>query len=408
MEALEPFGRFIHRYEGHGALRLTGRHQRAVSFEVRQMPNGQLVLACQSSRWMDMFDARRLKGVTTDGLLIDVRDLQPILSRVSSDGMSHGVSYARSATCTRGIGGLLLRPYLNFSLASLVLPRWTLNESRLRFKTAGFRFSIRPVENYREIARQLERGSGDAITAVCRTRRDDQQPLTPDDAIRAVNDLCVALSLSIGSKVNWIVAEDEGWYRRHESRITKGYSNWINALDWTLSPQRSLTAWRGNSNQDYFRRMIEYFIDAAGRGPYIETRTLAAASLLDAVTGHYSQSVGRDMLVDDSAWRAIQPSIVESIDQITRGARVSETLSFGVEGLRRRSFRRRLRDLFVTHSLPTRRLNEIVEIRNHIVHYGRFPPNMKPADAYELVLWASFTVLARLVGYQGPLPEVPS
>lgn len=355
-----------------------------------------------------MFDARHLKGLTTDGMFVDVRGLQPIRSNVSSWGLSHGVSYARSATCTRGIGRVLPRLYLDFSLASLVLPRWTLNEGRLTLKTAKFKFRIRPVDNYREVARQLELGSGDAITAMCRTRRNDPQPLTPDDAIRAANDLCVALSLSTGSKVNWIVAEFEGQYRRHESRITKGYSNWINALDWTLSPQRCLTAWTGNSNQDYFRRMIEYFLDAAGRGPYIETRTLAAASLLDAITGHYSQSVGRDMLVDDSAWRAILPSIVESVDQIARNAGIPEILSAGVEGLHRRSFRQRLRDLFVAHSLPRRRLSEIVEIRNYIVHYGRFPSNMSHANAYKLVLWAGFSVLARLVGYQGPLPEVPS
>ena len=101
-----------------------------------------------------MFDADRLVGSTADGGSLKIEDLQPLSSTFRSSGISHGVSYARIATRTSGIGGALPRPYLDFSLVNLVLPEWTLKERPIYIHTQDYKFSIRPVEAYRDVARQ--------------------------------------------------------------------------------------------------------------------------------------------------------------------------------------------------------------------------------------------------------------
>lgn len=410
MEALSPFGPYIARYEGIGTLRLSPRRQAKVAFDLRQLDNGGLVVACQTDRFVDMFDAESLAGSTTDGRTLRIENLEPARSTVRSHGISHGISYGQTATITSFIPWQLPQLLYDFSVVNLVLPTWTLQERAINLETQDHKFRIRPIEGYRDVARQLSglrRTSGVRITARSRIRRQDKRPLTVDEAIDATNELCLALSLCTGAKVNWITAENGQSYRRHAARVTKGYSSWINSLDWTLSPQRALTAWNRNTNHDYFGAMVDYFIDAAGRGPYIETRALTAASLLDAITGEYSRLSHIEKWVDDSTWSAARPNLVAAIDQAASSAGISAPLSSAVDGLQRRSFRRRLRDLLAAHNLPSKPLNDIIKVRNSIVHYGRFPSNFDHVIAYELVLWTSFVVLARLIGYRGSLPDPP-
>ena len=410
MEDLSPFGSYIARYEGIGTLRLSARRQAKVAFDLRQLDSGDLVVACQTDRFVDVFDAESLVGSTTDGRTLRIENLEPVRSTVRSQGINHGISYGRTATITSLMPGQLPQLLYDFSVVNLVLPTWTLQEGAINLETQDHKFRIRPIEGYRDVARQLSglsRTSGVRITARSRVRRKDGRPLTVDEAIDATDELCLALSLCTGAKVNWITAENGQWYRRHAARVTKGYSSWIYNLDWTLSPQRALTAWSRNANRDYFGAMVDYFIDAAGRGPYIETRALTAASLLDAITGEYSRLSHIEKWVDDSTWSAARPNLVAAIDQAATSTGVAAPLSRGVDGLQRRSLRSRLRHLFRAHNLPAGRLQDIIEVRNDIVHYGRFPSNCDHVIAYELVLWTSFVVLARLIGYRGSLPGPP-
>jgi hypothetical protein len=292
-------------------------------------------------------------------------------------------------------------------VVNLVLPEWAFGGQQgvIELQDSSHTYSLSPIVEHKQIARQLMHSSQVAVTSVCKVVRRDFMPLKPLEAGEALGRLCPGISFATGNKVAWIAARTAN-ARVHRSHVVKGYSPWIYALDWLLPIEGVVGALLNCSEVDYFAAMIDAFIDAVGAGPFLETRTLAAASVLDALTGHYAASCGLTYYVDQPIWEGLRPDLKAAIKTVCEAAGISEPLDSSVEGLRRRTFRQLLKKLLDDHSLPVDRISEVIKIRNAIVHDGMFPADLRDhGEAYKLMIWTTMTALARLLGYQGNLPE---
>jgi hypothetical protein len=418
MELLNSFGPSLHQYEGVGKIlhaKSEGlrRKRTNVSFEGRQLVNGQVVVAWMAPGFMDWLDAETLVGVARQpAAAITVDHLQPIESSFSTPGISSGIAFARQMILEGPLHSKLKPTRLEFSVVNLAFSQSARSAAPLEAQVDGYSLRFSPVSDYEFTSKRLRRASGVAVTATCECERLDKSPANAKKAAEIVDSVCVALSLATGSKVTWInwrtIGLADPGISMHRSSVTKPYGSTVLALGWRLNSTEAIKGWISVKGKDSLRPMIDYFLDAAGPGPYLETRALAAASLLDALTNHYSQQNGFDFLLEDSEWKKVRPAIRKALEKECKSLGVTPLLGANVNALRRRTFEEKLKRLLNDLKLPSAHIGDLVEARNVLVHSGRFLKESQPVNQYHLLLWTAFAVLARLTGYLEEIHGAPS
>jgi len=408
LEFLESFGVPLYRYEGIGTVSLkgsgTGTRRGRVSFEVRQLRDGEIVVGCMSPRHFDFLRAQRLSGwVREPAGRLRVTGLTPVLDRGRFPGINEGVAYVHQAVFETSISKAVKPVELQFTLANLTAAQGLSWKTPISVIFGQYELELSPVAEYDTLVEKLRRASGIEWTANCVVRRINGGPIQPWRAVELIDSICTPLSLATGTKVTWLSYSSQSGTRGHRSSKTRPHSNLLHSLGWQLDLGDAITSWARVRRKPYLSRMTNYFLDAAGAGPYLETRALTAASLLDALTNHFSRQRGYDLMVDDAAWNTARPVLRRNIRDTCRSIGISSKINANVNALRRHPLSDKLRRLLGDLTLPSHPLNQVVEVRDQIVHYGGFPPNIEPFDAYRLVLWTGFAVLARLSGYSGAI-----
>jgi hypothetical protein len=223
-----------------------------------------------------------------------------------------------------------------------------------------------------------------------------------------MDQVCTGLSLATGTKVTWLSYRDKmDSLVGHRSSVTKDYSNRINVLGWTLDPPEAVQAYARSRPRRFFREMIDYFADVTAPGVYIQTKALTASTLLDALTNHYSAQARFENAVADPAWKKLRPILLAAIDAEFSKVGLAAPSVGKIEGLRRYSFREKLEKLLAEKGIPKPDLGQLIQIRDHLVHTGQFRDGGSHTDAFHLLLWTSYSVLARLAGYKGSMSGPP-
>ena len=89
---------------------------------------------------------------------------------------------------------------------------------------------------------------------------------------------------------------------------------------------------------------------------------------------------------------------------------VKSQIDSKLQGMYRTSMRRKIKLLSdeLQLCMNSRLRSRVVDVRNELVHEGRFPDNERGLEDFNLLLWMDFAILYRLVGYEGELPPPPT
>jgi len=407
MQFLDSFGEPVYRYDGVGTLGLeTSQNRRniEVSYEVRQLADGLVVVGWLTHGFFISSEIRTLVGwVRQPRGRIEVRGLVPIQSEIGFPGVRFGIARAHDARLEVRRLSKPMSSRAVFSMVNLTSEPWERNDFPFSVSYGNYRLSFSPLPGYQQVVERLCRVPGTAVTARCVIERQDGAPIKPARAAQAVDSVSWALSLATGTKVVWSTYETASGDRLHRSSTTRPYSHRLAALGWRLDVDEAVSSWERAGAKPHLRPMIDYFMDATAEGPYLQTKALTAASLLDALTNHWCVQNGLDLLVGDTLWRQAQPKLRRAIRQAAANHGIDESIAGNVKSLQRRPFADKLERLLRRLNIQSDHLRDLVRLRNSLVHDGDFPPGVDRVRSYHQLVWTDLAILARLAGYKSTI-----
>jgi hypothetical protein len=381
LEILDPFAPYYCRYSGVGDLTWGKHGKQTVSFEARQVPDGRIVIGFMALGPIDWDELRdwmfpmRLSGYVSepDGAHLEADGLLPHYIRHYQGPLAVGRAYAFNTSVFYGSPEESAQQF-TFTLTNCVLggrhsefESWARPIESLRptdmILDGRFAVTLEPLPTYDDTVARLAATPGVEPTALCHIS-DPGSLVSASDAAALADDVCIALSLSTGTHINWISYEFGQRIVHVWMQESKRFSGAVCPLGWELDPAAVISAWRKSRRPD--KSIIHYFLNAAAeyREHEWQTGSLLAATLLDVLTNQYGSVDG-------------DPDI--------------------------RPFRLRLTRLLNRYGLPTRLVDQIVRARNELVHEAG---GAEDKGTYELLLGTAHALLARISGYAGPIRSI--
>ncbi len=374
-----------------------------VPFEARQLYNGQIVCGWMTCGPVESFDAEVLQGDVHDPPAnIRIHGLQVFHSSISPR-ISSGVAYGSEMRIEGALASKDQPTSVEFTMVNLPFEPSARPPLPFELMTDGYRLRFSPLPDYEQTHERLKHLSGVAPTAACAAARPDQGIVSPEEVAGTVGSVCTALSLATGNKVAWINWRTTGQQafttKLHASAAIRSFGNTIMALGWQLDFEDVVRGWLALTYEGkrYLSPLVDYFLDAAGEGTYLQTRALTTASLLDSVTSHYAERTGSGFLFGDGEWGTMKSKLRGNLKEI------HPLLELNMNALRRRPFKENLARLFSDHDLPVEDVDKIVRIRDRLIHSGEFLKGTRPWDQYLTLLRAAYATLSRLAGYSGDI-----
>ena len=304
----------------------------------------------------------------------------------------------------------------------------------LYFKAGDFSVAVEPVDDYLNVATRLTGTKGVEPTALVTVEVIGTIPV-PLDRFTELADLLVYLfRLITGNVVNWYYGNAlddisgrilEGVYK---FAVTAPYSRTV-----VFSPLRTVWLWNERSfvSKVDFARLAEAFFtprDAGLDGPtlkslidqftsacndveYMEMRGLMASSLTEFLVAKYSEMREFSEVVPRRDFnRNLLPVLQSGIGDLDLPEEFQEHVLQYIRGAYRRSFYPRLERVASELDLPleAKDCRWIVKTRNSLVHRGTYASNSEDGGwtrDYMLITWTNFSILCRLHGYEGFLPD---
>jgi len=167
MDELEEYGSFHTRYEGVGKLVYLPGDPLDVYFEMRQLSDGRLLIACVSP------SGPILDGpITIDGHLLSGEPFTTMWGRgikeiYRSEGSVSKAHYVANMTRVRYTRDVQPDDHsINLALHNFIPgPHTDISKNSLKFSIQGYEVTISPVGNYRQQANQLLRYGGNLRTS---------------------------------------------------------------------------------------------------------------------------------------------------------------------------------------------------------------------------------------------------
>jgi len=312
----------------------------------------------------------RCEGALRDGRPFACSCMRPASS--PSEGVPDGAIALYASRLF--IGSEELVREWTFALTNLLLQNFSTDceSANATLKDYDVRATLLPEADYPLRMSHLRAFKGIDVTATLRLSAATQEP----DLILIAGDMCLILSVLTGHKVNW-VARQADTALVFEERVTKPCSGWpvLGRLDqalgkdWTWqdllnAASAALPAFEQRAAEYPLRcGLIDSWIDARIETDFLETRGLKTVAVLEVVKSAY-----RDQ-------RNVQGTFLQLLTKVHN-------------------------DLIVTIPAPT--LARIVEIRNSLVHEGRFLPiaTIPVLQQYELLSHHVDRLMLAIVGYQ--------
>ncbi len=413
MRILDAYGSPVARYEGTGTLyRFPGENSQSLecSFEAIQLVDGAILLAGRLSQPVTFREVDRFEGHSIDPVAEIVATSLLLADSRSSPGVGTWLAYAGRLAATTFF--LREEPMeVVFDLTNFVFGG---AKHSIHLEQPPYQADISPQDDYDSAIETLRAAKGQKITATLRISSIDGRGLNLPGVEDLADEICVVASLATGTKATWlnyrVPNSNAPLAYAHRDSVTKPFSNKLDLLGWRPDLDAILTDWaaanRPAEARKYDKRMIDYFLDGVSATQFLETNGLALAALIDATTAHHARETGVESIVPVDEWKSRKADLkgaIASVFEPESAARLARNL----EGLNRRPFRENLEDLFDSLSLPKPDLRLLLAIRNSLVHDAAFPDGIRPRDAYRVLLWSTFAILARTVGFTGQLEDPP-
>lgn len=307
-------------------------------------------------------------GTLNDGRSFRCPDLVPI--SWPSDGLSPDALVFRAQQFIIGSDGAA--PESLFALTNLLLPNFS-SHAAASLSLGDVTATLTPGPDYSERMKHLRAYKGTDVTAtLCLS-----SSISGVELCTVAHDLCLILSVLTGHKVNW-VSRQTATALIFEDRVTKPCSGWpvIGTLEKVLGKEwgwkdllgetlRALPQFKLRSACYPMRTgLIDSWIDARIGTDFLESRCLKTVAVLEVIKSAYRDN----------------RQLKGSFRDLLKGVHL---------------------DLAV--SIPTDVLDEIVKLRNCIVHEGTFlsPPSTKKTkvEQYEMLCHYSDRLMVTLAGH---------
>jgi hypothetical protein len=247
----------------------------------------------------------------------------------------------------------------------------------------GHAFTIYPARNYALQAEELQRVSGNLRTSWFKTNFVDDSErgrISWDELDEAVSGLVDALSLATGTLVTspQRITFDPERNRNdveHYASDAKPFSPFIPRQGWDTPVTSTVDAWFSGSwpisafGPSELGVWIRQHLDACARELYLETRALAAATLLDVMAGRYASTLTTPL--PNTYFRTRLVALLDAIG--------------------------------ITLSGP--KLSSVIAARNKLVHEGTFVTSQSDQTftEYENLVLLGRSMLLRIIGYPSNL-----
>ncbi len=433
MKSLDRFGTPLRQVDAEICLEFEGHRSLTTAADIRQLQNGAIIFGVMSAR-PELYETelKRITGITTGGrgicskgqVLFTRRELSigDAGSLVSAEGLVQMIDigapfpssslHRSSPTCSLAIHNLL-------TLSAGRTNKHQTPTPLIKMRHFGIEAELSPLASYIDAARALEAGSQyqETFDLSLRSLRSGKRPA--DSWFDLADRICCFLSLQNLSSV-WV----------SKMTMTSGTREWDRWISWASSPftMHAKYFWDGlvrledalklGLSQGAKRaigewgNLISYFSDAVSVSRYMETRALAAATLLDAVMNAYATTTNTSKYLTQSQEHKLRKLLKATVnDWHSEAASVGDDtltdIKSNLAGVGRVPFKRRLQTAVSELKLPSGvPIDEIVPTRNALVHTGKFPDKVatdvkQQRRAYKSLMWVSVCLLFRLVGFKG-------
>ena len=253
----------------------------------------------------------------------------------------------------------------------------------------------------------------------------------PLDRFTELADLLVYLfRLITGNVVNWYYGNAlddisgrilEGVYK---FAVTAPYSrtvvfsplranerSFVSKVDFARLAEAFFTPRDAGLDGPTLKSLIDQFTSACNDVEYMEMRGLMASSLTEFLVAKYSEMKKFSEVVPKRDFnRNLLPALQSAIGNLDLPEEFQEHVLEYIKGAYRRSFYPRLEGVVSDLDLPLEAedCRRIVKTRNSLVHRGTYASSSEDGAwtrDYMLITWTNFSILCRLHGYEGFLPD---
>ena len=388
MDELDDYGNFNTRYEGVGRIEYLPGEPVHAYFEARQLADGRLLIACVSTGEVIRDNPHAIDGNLLSGEPFSTIWGMGIKEIYRSDGNISKAHYIANMTRVRYTQDLQPDDHsIQVALHNFIPGANTeVSNNSLNFQLQGYNLAISPVGNYSQQSERLLRYGGSLRTSWVKVQLTDDQgdrPIRQTNIKDVVTDMLNPISLALGTLVTCpqaITLDAKGNRNdvEHYSFHTIPFSKFICTQGWDAPVKETVEAWFSPTRprllgDEELAVCIRQHLDACSTELYLETRALAAATLLDVLAGRYATN-----------WSPqLQP----------------HSIPF------RRKLKRLLSDLSI--GISDRHLDAIIKARNSLVHSGSFVTSEhdKTYSEYQNLMLLGRSILLRLIGFPSMLHE---
>ena len=427
------FGKPVAEYRGRGYLIDQSGERFYCGFALAQFGDGGVLMYCHSARPLPPVKYQgwdHFQGRTSQGLEVVVAG--PLhATNVTFEGKKIEFCFiARSATIQHAQNETIR--HVMYGITNFVFyPHPSMD---ILINNPIGKIQVRPRDGYREATERL--GILKQTEVTCNFLLDVQPDIPLETYDEAISSICYLLSLSQGTKIQWVYRMAFGESQRistyHASHITKTYSTFrvIRSTDIPAIKMFVEQAYTeivsGKYDTQSVWNVIDACLDAKADEDYLEARGAKLVVVMEMLKELFLATPDVDVketIIDGEIFERILPKIQDAIKEalkddvdIERDKKHSLYQAGKLYALNRTSFRSMIKKFCSYIGLSIRKVDIelFVACRNSLVHQGRFycstatdeerqrcPPLPDQISEYLFLLHFLDKVLLKLVGYSG-------
>lgn len=285
---------------------------------------------------------------------------------------------------------------------------------------------VNPVPDYKDVIDRIKAQKSISVTCELFARPSEVTEL--HEVASKVDELCRLLSLARGTKITWISAEECMEDGKAHRIILRNSVTWPfsspalidprNPQDTAIFIEKVYPTYLKLRDSYNLNIAIEQYLDAKRATMYLETRALAAVSLLDFLQGRYASQHGLSKIVklsnkEQEQIRLCLKGIIESLRPNINDDKFKEVLGENTlqemmektSELNRRSYLNVLK-LWVHNlklDISEDELSEVKCTRNALVHNAKFRSTSSEGKTREYfrIIRLIDQIFLKLLGYDG-------
>lgn len=302
--------------------------------------------------------------------------------------------------------------------------RTSIRASKLPLDIPGRNIFLDWVRNYEKIVQELKADRQPQVTAVLTLNALAQDTVVTIEEL--AENICTVMSLASGNHVAWIETRRYGSQGRwlssiHRASVTRPYVPHSLLDPYDGAGLQNLVRTGLPSLQEWdkklgtatdlrpLRNAIRLGLDARTESTYLQSRTLAAVTVMELLTSKLMTYRNTTTLVSEDTFSAVKQAVTPALREVLSDASVTDAVFHSMKAklieLNRVTLRQQLRKLIEEAGVDvdSQELDTYIKVRNSIVHTGDYNKQLKrtPIEQHWTVLEFVDRMLLGLLGYSG-------